>query len=221
MDRKTIWAIVALVGGYVLAQAVADVGATRLVQIGRLVLPGGTFIFAATFTLRDLLHKRLGKEWARAAIVMAAVFNIIQSVYLAWIGRLPYPPFYAVGDAWGQAFALVPSITLASIIAEVVSELVDTEVYHAFVQRVGQRFQWARVLVSNAVSLPLDSVIFSTLAFVLLPRLLGGDVLPLGAALSLGMGQIVYKAAVTLVSLPTIYLVAEKPLLPAAQPAKA
>ena len=45
-------------------------------------------------------------------------------------------------------------ITIASIIAEVVSELVDTEVYSWFVDRVTTRHQWARVAVSNAVSVP-------------------------------------------------------------------
>ena len=45
-------------------------------------------------------------------------------------------------------------ITIASIVAEVVSELVDTEVYHWFVRRVTTRYQWARVAASNAVSMP-------------------------------------------------------------------
>ena len=41
---------------------------------------------------------------------------------------------------------------LASIVAEVVSELVDTEVYHWWVTKVTTRHQWARVLVSNGIS---------------------------------------------------------------------
>lgn len=216
MSRKNVWAITALVGLYVICQAIADVGATRLLQIGSIVLPGGTFIFAVTFTLRDLLHKRLGKEWARAAIVLAGGFNVLQAVYLSAIGHLPAPAFAQLAGAWSQIFAIVPSITVASIVAEVVSELIDTEVYHFWSHRFRRLPQWTRVVVSNAISLPVDSLIFATLAFVFLPPLLGGDSMPFLTALSLVAGQIVYKAAVTLISLPGIYLVKERPLLPAA-----
>ena len=61
-------------------------------------------------------------------------------------------------------------ITIASIIAEVVSELVDTEVYHWFVRRVTTRHQWARVAVSNAVSIPIDNVLFAVLRVRRHPR---------------------------------------------------
>ena len=54
---------------------------------------------------------------------------------------------------------------MASIAAEVISELVDTEVYHWFVTRVTTRFQWLRVLTSNSISVPIDNLIFAVGAF--------------------------------------------------------
>jgi len=205
----TVWAIVFLVGAYVLAQAVADVGATKMVELWGIVLPAGSLMFAFTFTLRDLVHKRLGVRWARAAIAAAAMFNVVQSLYLAGMARLPAPLFFAQGEAWGQIFALIPSITLASIIAELVSELIDTEVYDFWRRKLAGLPQWTRVLASNAVSLPLDSLIFGILAFNLLPRVFGGDVTPVPVALQVVAGQIVWKAIVTVVSIPGIYLVRE------------
>lgn len=212
MDRKNIWTIVALVGGYVLCQAVADIGATKIVTIANLTMPAGTFIFAITFTLRDLVHKRLGKEWARAAIFCAGMFNILQALYLATMAKLPSPEYFALKEAWGQIFAVVPAITLGSIAAEIASELVDTEVYHWWRTRLARLPQWTSVLASNAVSLPLDSLIFGTLAFVLLPPLFGSNAVPFNAAMGIVGGQIVWKAAITLISMPGIYLVKENPL---------
>ena len=56
--------------------------------------------------------------------------------------------------------------------AEVVSELIDTEIYSAWVRRMGTRHQWGRVVASNAVSVPVDSALFVSLAFVgVLPAL--------------------------------------------------
>jgi hypothetical protein len=212
MERKSIWMVVALVGGYILCQALADIGATKLITVAGVVMPAGTFIFAVTFTLRDLVHKRLGKEWARAAIFCAGAFNIVQAFYLAGMARLPSPAYFGLGDAWAQIFAIVPAITLGSITAELVSELVDTEVYHWWRTRFSRLPQWTSVLVSNTLSLPLDSLIFGTLAFVLLPPVFGGEALSFGVAMSVAGGQIVWKALVTLVSMPGIYLVKDKPL---------
>ena len=213
MTRKNIWTIVLLVGGYIICQAIADIGATKLVQVGGVVIPAGTFIFTITFTLRDMLHKRLGKQWARVSIICAGLFNLVMAGYLALMAKLPSPPYYELNEAWGAIFGLVPAIVIASITAEIVSELVDTEVYHVWKSRLPKAPQWSRVLVSNAISLPLDSVIFAFLAFVVLPPLVGGHALPVVAVWGIIAGQIVWKAIVTVISLPGIYLVKDEPVL--------
>ena len=210
MEKRNIWTIVALVGAYILCQALADIGATKFVALAGVTLPAGTFIFTITFTLRDLIHKRLGKEWARAAIFCAGALNVLQAIYHAAMAKLPSPEFFGLAEAWGQIFAIVPAITMGSIIAEVVSELVDTEIYHWWRLRLSRLPQWTSVLASNVVSLPLDSLIFGTLAFVLLPPVLGGDALTFGAAMQLTGGQIIWKTLVTIVSLPAIYLVRDR-----------
>ena len=216
MSKTTIRAIVLLIGTYVMAQAIADVGATKLVEIGGIVMPGGTFIFALTFTLRDMIHKRLGREWARIAIFTAAALNVLLAVYMLMLSRLPSPEFFALGDAWNTIFAIVPAITIGSIVAELVSELTDTEVYHFWKTRFPAAPQWSRVLVSNAVSLPIDSIVFTLLAFVLLPPVFGAEAMPFGAAVTrIASGQILYKAVVTVASLPLIYTVKDRQLVEA------
>jgi uncharacterized integral membrane protein (TIGR00697 family) len=89
----------------------------------------------------------------------------------------------------------------ASIIAEVLSELVDTEAYRMWVERITVRHQWGRVLASNAVSVPLDSLVFSWGAF--------GGVLPGAVVWSIVLSNVLIKGAVTMLSLPLIYLVPE------------
>lgn len=212
MKKNYVFTIVILLGAYLICQAIADIGATKMVSLGKVIIPGGTFIFALTFTLRDLVHKRLGKKWATSAIIVAGIMNILQSAYLYFVSRLPYPPFFANGVAWEQIFNVVPAITIASIIAEVTSELIDTEVYHLWWHKVPKAPQWSRVLISNVVSLPIDSAIFGILAFTLLPPLFGTEAQPILIALQLASGQILYKAIITVVSLPFIYLVKEKEL---------
>ena len=87
-------------------------------------------------------------------------------------------------------------IAIASIIAEVVSELIDTEMYEVWVRRFAQRWQWGRVLASNAVSVPVDTALFTVLAF--------WGVLSTEVMLGLFLSNILVKFAV--VSIPGIYL---------------
>lgn len=208
-----IWIVIGLTGLYITAQLIADVGATKMVEIGGIVMPGGTFVFALTFTLRDIIHKRLGKKWARASIILAASFNLFLAGYLLLVSYLPSPAWFELGDSWNAIFSIVPAITLGSIAAELVSELVDTEVYHLWKSRFPAAPQWTRVAVSNAVAIPIDSIVFTMLAFVLLPSLFGADAMPFGDAIArIVSGQILFKLIVTVVSLPLIYLVKDEKL---------
>ena len=93
-------------------------------------------------------------------------------------------------------------IVAASIIAEVLANLMDTEAYRLWVERVTPRYQWARVLISNAISVPLDSLVFCWIAF--------GGVLPTAVVWSIFAANVLIKGAVTLISLPGIYLVKER-----------
>lgn len=202
--RKTIWTIVILVAGYIMLQLVADVAAAKMVEVANFTMPAGTFVFALTFTWRDMLHKRLGKEWARAAIVTAAACNLFMVGYFMVAIELPYPVFWPNQTAFDATLGIVWKIALASIVAEVVSELVDTEVYHHLIDRIPERWQFGRVLGSNLISLPLDSLIFTVLAFS------GNHTVT--QLWNIAEGQIVFKAIVTLVSLPLIYTVPAKPI---------
>jgi len=205
--KNQTFAVVLLVGVYVALQLIADVTAVKIVEVAGVTLPAATFIFAITFTWRDMIHKRLGREWARAAIWTAAIANVGMALYFLFAIRLNPAVFWSGQEAFAGTLAVVPRITIASILAELVSELLDTEVYHALISRIPARHQWARVLGSNAVSLPVDSIIFVGMAFA--------GTMPLAALVSVALGQVAFKVVVTVVSLPLIYTIPEQPLLAA------
>ena len=207
MSKKGIWSIVLLIGTYIACQLIADIGATKAVSLWGLSLSGGTFVFALTFTLRDMIHKRLGVEWARACIWAAAGLNILLSGYLFFIAQLPASPFMYSPPGWNVVFTLVPAITIASICAELISELLDTYIYSKWSIAKPNAPQWTRVLFSNAFSIPVDSLVFCTLAFSIVPWMLGTPTNSIWVALTYAWGgQLVFKFLITLFSLPMIYL---------------
>lgn len=200
--------LVIVCSAYIAAQMMADVTSLRIVTIAGLSMDAGTLVYPFTFTLRDMVHKVAGVKAARALIITAAAINILMALLFQVVAQLPADP--AVGPQTEFALVLAPvwRIVFASIVAEVVAELVDTEVYQLWVTRVTTRYQWARVLTSNAVSVPLDSLLFAWLAF-------GGE-LPAEVVWAIVLSNIVVKGATTLLSLPGIYLVKESapPKLP-------
>lgn len=187
---------------YVAAQIFADITSLRILFIAGLSIDGGTLVYPFTFTLRDMVHKTAGKEIARLLIFLAAGINLVMA-FLFWIvSELPADTFIGEQTEFGMVLAPVFRIVLASIVAEVVAELIDTEVYHYWVQRFGQQRQWARVLSSNAVSVPIDSAIFCIIAFV--------GMMPASVVWSIFAANILVKGAVTIISIPGIYAVKEQ-----------
>jgi uncharacterized integral membrane protein (TIGR00697 family) len=186
---------------YCAAQMMADVLSLKIARVAGFSIDAGTFIYPFTFTLRDLVHKLLGRSAARAVILAAGVINLVMAALFRFAAWLPPDPGWPLQREFAAALTPVWRIVIASIVAELASELADTEIYHAWVTRVTQRFQWTRVLVSNSFSVPLDSLVFSWGAF-------GGQYAN-ATVWSIFLSNVMVKGAVTLVSLPGIYLVRE------------
>jgi uncharacterized integral membrane protein (TIGR00697 family) len=186
---------------YVAAQMLADIASLKIVIVGGMSIDAGTFIYPLTFTLRDLVHKTAGIKAARALIITAAVINVVMAGFFWFAARLPADP--QVGPQLEFAAVLSPvwRIVFASIIAEVISELIDTEAYRFWVEKVTRHHQWTRVLFSNSLSIPLDSLVFAWLAF--------GGILPAAVVWSIVFSNIIVKGITTILSIPAIYLVKE------------
>ena len=189
---------VVVVAAYIGAQMLADVASLKIGVVMGLAVDMGTFIYPITFTLRDVVHKTLGRNNARVLIITAGVINLFMAGYLMWSAAVPSDPAWGLGAEFSAILAPVWRIVIASIVAELASELLDTEVYHWWVTRITQRFQWLRVLVSNSVSVPVDNLIFAVGAF--------GGVLPWDVVWQIFLVNLLVKYAVTVVSLPLIYM---------------
>lgn len=194
--------IIIVVSAYMAAQMMADITSLKIAIVAGMSIDAGTFIYPFTFTLRDMVHKAVGIKGARLLIIVAAVVNLVMAAMFWFTAQLT--PDQAVGPQVEYGLVLSPiwRIVAASILAEVLAELIDTEVYRLWVERVTKRYQWARVLISNAVSVPLDSAVFCAIAFY-------GD-LPDSVVWSIFITNVLVKGLVTLISLPAIYLMKDE-----------
>ena len=184
---------------YIAAQLLSDIASLKITLVAGFSMDAGTFIYPLTFTIRDLVHKRLGKQVARTVIVIAAGINLCMALFFQFTAWLPQDPSWGLGREFSAVLGPVWRIVIASIVAEVISELIDTEIYHLWQNRITEKYQWMRVLSSNTVSIPVDSLIFCWGAF--------GFSLPHDVVWSIFFANVIVKGAVTIVSLPSIYLV--------------
>jgi uncharacterized PurR-regulated membrane protein YhhQ (DUF165 family) len=119
----------------------------------------GTLIFGITFTQRDRMHRN-GRRYVYSIIGLTAFLAGLESLLIDVPAR----------------------IIVASLIAIVLSEAADTEVYQRFIKR-----SWyTRVAASNAVSIPIDTLLFNLIAFY--------GVFPIPMLISIMFGEIIVKA---------------------------
>jgi uncharacterized integral membrane protein (TIGR00697 family) len=184
-----------LIGLYVACELIANVTASKPIQMGGIVVPAAIFIYTITFTLIDLINESFGKQGARRVILTAFLANLLLAAYAQLAVTLPAASFYTGQAAFAGVLGSTPRIVFASLTAYLISSNIDAEIFAFWKARVHGP-KWLRVLVSNAVSTGIDSVVFITLAFY--------GVMPIGGLIQ---GQYIVKMAITLVSLPLIYLV--------------
>ncbi len=191
-----------VISSYVAAQMLSDITSLKIGIVMGLAVDMGTFIYPITFTLRDMAHKVIGKRNTQSLVITAGVINLLMAVYLLWVASVPSDPSWGLGEEFSAIFTPVWRIVLASIAAEIISELTDTEIYHWIVTKVTRRYQWLRVLVSNSISIPIDNLIFAIGAF--------GGVLPWEVVGQIFLFNLIIKYGMTLLSLPLIYLVPDR-----------
>lgn len=194
--------LLATTGIYLASTMIANVASLRIVTVGSWSLDAGTFIYPLTFTLRDLIHKVAGTIAARISIFVGAFVNLLMASYFWWVAQASPDMNVGPQSEWVQVLGPQWRIVIASIIAMIIAELIDTSVYSKWVKRFGHKYQWGRVLSSNGISSPIDSLVFSFLAFY--------GLMPTSVVLGIFMSMVWIKLATSVVTLPLIYTVRPK-----------
>lgn len=115
-----------------------------LVPVGPFLVPGGSFVFALSFTIYDFLRRQFGLQATLAAVILGFLASMLYNA------------------VWGGG---VGRIAVAGLVALAFSSTTDV-----LVQTVTIRWPlWRYVTVSNAVSLLIDSIVFVAIAFAALP----------------------------------------------------
>ncbi len=197
-EYKLSFISIIIIGSYIACQMISNIASVKIANVLSLAVDGGTFLYPLAFTIRDMAHKTIGKKNTQKLIIVSAIINIFSPVYFYIVSNIPADSSWQFNEAFQLTLSPVLRIAIASIVGSTVAELVDTEIYHFFVTKITKRYQWLRVLISNAFSIPVDNLLFVVIAFY--------GALPFDALLGIFIFNFFVKYAVTIVSVPMIYL---------------
>jgi uncharacterized PurR-regulated membrane protein YhhQ (DUF165 family) len=178
-----------LTGLYVAVVVTAQVGANKIVDVPwtNLTAPGGTFLIGIALSLIELAHRTAPtrREGFVNAQVMVICGFAASALLAAWLAILNV---MSPEDALFDRLAGTWRIVAGSLLAFAVSETIDNSFGTWLRDRVHDAF---RVLGTNAVSVPLDSVVFLLVAFGSLEFIEGQIVVKYAATVLFGVPLVV------------------------------
>ena len=156
---------VLLVAMFCAALLIANIGAVKLIAIGPVITDGGALLFPLTYILGDVLTEIFGFNAARRAIFTAMALQITAAFVFWFVTLLPAAPGWEMQDAYASVVGFVPRIVLASVVAFVVGETLNSYVLVWIKERTKERLLWARLIGSTIVGELADTLVFCTIAF--------------------------------------------------------
>jgi len=174
----------------------------------------GVLLWPLVFILSDLLNEYFGKAGVRKISFIVAGLIAYTSVFLIAGTSLPPAGFWLGNnavDANGNAFNIDYAykivfrqginIIIGSILAFLVSQLIDAYAFHYIKKITGHKLLWVRATGSTIISQLIDSFLILAVAFYLLGNWSFRQVL------EVGLVQYIYKVSLAVILTPLIYLV--------------
>jgi uncharacterized integral membrane protein (TIGR00697 family) len=173
----------------------AAVLASKIIAIGRLVVPAGVLAYSVTFLITDVISEVWGKQRAQT-VVIGGFITLVLVFVLTGISIL-WPPasFWPHQQAYETILGSSARIMIASLTAYLFSQYHDVWAFHFCKRLTAERYLWLRNNASTIASQLLDSVVFITIAFY--------GVVPLAPLI---LGQWVVKVGVAVLDTPLVYL---------------
>jgi uncharacterized integral membrane protein (TIGR00697 family) len=101
--------------------------ASRIIQIGSMLMPGGIFVFPITFCICDIVGEVYGYSYPRLFIWVGILAEFIFSFIVIAVSHLPIPPFFTSAEEFQIVFDPTLRYVGAGLIGLLVGEF--TNVY--------------------------------------------------------------------------------------------
>jgi len=201
-----------LMGIFIASLTSANYLAAKITVLGTigditLLVPAGVVAYAVTFTITDIISEVYGRKIASMTVLVGFVtqFFIILYSFIALL--LPIASFQMeYSNVFDKVFGVAPNIVIASLTAYLISQNHDVWAFHWWKKKTNGKYLWLRNNASTAVSQLIDTVIFITLAFGVLPLITGGIGVSWNLIPYMIIGQCIVKIIIAVFDTPFVYL---------------
>lgn len=171
----------------------------------------GVLLWPLEFVMTDIVNEYYGPKAVRRISYTAVI--LISYAFLMFYGAIQTPPadFWITQNnskgidnmqtAFNGIFGQGMWIIVGSLIAFLVSQIVDVTIFHRIKRVTGEKRVWLRATGSTLISQLVDSYIVLSIAFKL------GSNWSWPQVLAVGTMNYVYKFTVAIILTPVIYLV--------------
>ena len=200
-NRKDIVFLV-LAGFFITNAIVAELIGGKLVQFfGLFTQSIGIILWPVIFLLTDLINEYYGKDGVRKLTYITVGLISFTFIVLSVALSIPATSFSPVSDSvFNTIFGQSQWIIIGSIIAFLLSQLVDVYVFWMFKKATGDKHIWLRATGSTMVSQLIDTFVVQFIAFVLPGKW------PFSEFLVNASWGYAFKLLVALALIPMIYL---------------
>ena len=207
---------IALVALFVTALVTAQLTASKLLGFSipvslpftgnLLVMPGAALAYALTFFASDCYSELYGPEEAHKVVNVGFAMNFALLALVYSTIAAPAAPFSPIDPAtFERVLGASLNIVVASLLAYLVSQHWDVRVFHRIREWTDGDRLWVRNVGSTATSQLLDTLIFVSVGFAIVPALRGGDVQTVNQLLGLALGQYLLKLFIAFADTPLVY----------------
>jgi len=182
---------IALSVGYVSAAIASNIMSLRMVAPLGIVMDAGTILYPVTFVLRDELHCKAGLKACNLTINLGVICNIVMFLLFALVAWLPADPATGPQAAFGEVLMPGFLVVAGSVVGMFVSEHIDGRIFERIYQG-GKGSHFKAATLSNLVSIPIDSMLMSFIAF--------GLTIPFASVVETCVANIVIKYVVMAVA---------------------
>lgn len=167
----------------------------------------GVLLWPLEFIMTDIINEFYGpKAVRRISIIAVGLISYAFVMYYMAIGIPPADFWITSGvkkgipdmqNAFSGVFGQGMRIIVGSIVAFLVSQLVDVWVFHKIKKRTGEKYIWLRATGSTVVSQLVDSYIVLFIAF--------WGIFPWQQILAIGIMNYIYKFLMAILLTPLLY----------------
>lgn len=184
---------------FVATLMISNVMAAKVFDFYGFAFTTAIVIFPVAYILGDILTEVYGYARTRRLIWIGLLANVLMVVFFEIAVELPPSPAWQGQEAFSTTLSQVPQIVLASILAYLVGEFVNSYIMAKVKVLMQGRHLWVRTISSTVFGQAADTAVFASIAF--------WGVLPIEVIITIAISGYVFKVLYEVVATPITYLV--------------